>query len=173
MTQNGLLIAEGLLEQCQAWQEVIDSQNSSGDKDAAAKEARVRITPPDTEPSMLVHGENAIVTAADSLTSRSSDEALEFSEVIVRGALDYIGYLRFKSGDGFLTWVVKGPEVKNAREVSVEEALTELDDPSQPTMPVDRELYLPVHFPVSGIKGVMFAGRNQYRLSERFYQYAA
>lgn len=36
--------------------------------------------------------------------------------------------------------------------------------------PAGRELYLPVHFPVSGIKGAMFAGRNTYRKALRFYQ---
>lgn len=163
-------MAEGLLEQCRAWQELVDAQASPRDKDAAAKEACARITMPDPETSMFVHGKNAVVTAADSLRSRSSNAASEFGEVIVRGALDHIGYLRFSSGKGFLTWVVKGSEVKNVREVSADEALLELDEPAEMSMPIDRELYLPVHFPVSGIKGAMFAGRNQYRPSPRFYQ---
>lgn len=166
--------AENFLEQCLAWQEVIDAQSSVHAMDEAGLEAKAKIVAPAGSASMLVHGEHALVACADSpRTSSLSDGALLFREVIARGALGHVDYLRMAK-KGMLAWTVKSPEIKNHRELSVEAALAENDDDmeggTEVAAPLKRELYVPMYFPVSGIISAIFAGRNPYRLSPRFYQ---
>jgi hypothetical protein len=170
MTQPDLIITEGLLEECQAWQEVINAQSSGHDMDQAGLEAKSRITAPDSSVAMLVHGEQAIADLADNPIAKSkSPGVLEFDEILARGVLARIDYLRV-AGKGMLTWTVASPEVKNIREARAVDALAENSDGTEVSTPVGRELYVPLYFPVARIKSAIFAGRNSYRLSPRFYQ---
>ncbi len=142
-----------LLELCQAWQAVINDQESMEFKNAIGREAvtgELSGVPSFHGSRKVIVKTEAAIMLPDGLSMEETVwPMLSFGEVAAKGELGRVSYVRL-NGSGLITWMLLNARVMNTQEVDLEAVEQDIQEPDFAYyLPVDRDIQRPLYLPVS------------------------
>lgn len=162
-----MFVAEGLLETCRAWQEVINSQETVEAKDEAGAEAQKKLREETFEGTrkVIVRGETALfVPDGSDHLEEEIWPVVQFSRIATRGWLGRPNYVRLGE-NSTLTLPIHDPSVIGLADeigempVMTAEQATDGIDSDLYLVQLDRPLKRTLHFPVGLIDYALCYGR--------------
>lgn len=149
-----LTVVRGLLEVCQAWQQVIDAETDPERKDQTGLMAYRQVKDMDyfgTRRLILKSG--AALMMQDGLSQEENVwPYVQFGEVLVRGELGEVKFVKFQS-ERFISWPIFNAQTMDPPQ-SVELSVSEIPEYDY-YLPANRAIQRPLYMPVSMIDLVL------------------
>lgn len=147
MANKDLLIPNGLLETCQAWQEVVDSVAAPEEKEIVALDACRSVRSIDGYfgvKKVIVKSDVAIILADDQPVEEA--EGIQYREITAKGMLGRVTYVNML-GYGAIAWSLYDAAILFEPKIHIPDGGLPLGDEQPPqTDRTSRPLYLPVSF---------------------------
>lgn len=141
--------ATNYLEACQAWQEVINAQQSIEDKNAAGDEALRHLSGQTFQGTrqVVVDGETALYLPDGTSPEEQVWPFMQFERIISRGWLGRLNYVRMRE-EAVITWALYDPSVVGpVQEEQIDPGDTDSAEPLY-QLPIDQPTRRALHFPV-------------------------
>lgn len=169
---------ENFLEECRGWQQALTGVTDPLMSDGIGHQACLSLNGKANyygSKRIIIRAQGAFVFSIVKAKSETRTKGFQFPEVTAKGSLGNVQYSRFGEA-GVLSLPIYSAQLLRSSEVTADEIFEMLDDDPhalETSLPGDRPLRLPLHFPISLVEFALCASNEEpYRPSERIAEAA-